>query len=388
MITPGQRKAHRKWLMELTGIPTAAGREDRVIEWVTRWVKRRKSLSLRRDAAGNLLITGRGRRSKRPILFTAHLDHPAFVVRRVLDDRTVELEFRGGVHEPYFEDARVEIFDGKDVAHAAVILELTARGRPFKRFTARLPRSTGVLRPGDVGRWAFARGEGLPRIRGGLLHAPACDDLAGAAAALSALDLLRNRAGGSQVGVLFTRAEEVGFLGATAACKHRTIADGARLICLENSRSFTDSPLGEGPILRVGDKTSVFSPALTNRLSTVLTDYQKRHPRFRWRRKLMPGGTCEATTFSAFGYESTCVCLALGNYHNMVDIDGVLAGRRPARVGPEFISVADYHGMIELLVVGATHLDSPQSEGLSKLMEDLLARRGSVLERSERRCVV
>ncbi len=378
MTTAAQRKAHSQWLRELTGIPTAAGREDRVIEWVTRWVKRRKSLSLRRDAAGNLLITRRGRRSKRPILFTAHLDHPAFVVHRVLDDRTVELEFRGGVHEPYFEDAKVEIFDGEDVGHAAVILELTAHRRPFKRFTARLRRPTGDLRPGDVSRWAFDGGADLPRIRGGLLHAPACDDLAGAAAALSALDLLRNRACGGQVGVLLTRAEEVGFLGATSACKHRTIADGARLICLENSRSFMDSPLGEGPILRVGDKTSVFSPALTNRLSTVLADHQKRHPRFRWRRKLMPGGTCEATTFSAFGYESTCVCLALGNYHNMSDIDGVLAGRRPARVAPEFISVADYHGMIELLVVGATHLDSPESEGLSKLMEDLLASRGQV----------
>ena len=44
--------------------------------------------------------------------------------------------------------------------------------------------------------------------------------------------------------------------------------------------------------------------------------------------------------------------------------------------------------MIELLVVGATQLDSPKSEGLSKLMEDLLARSGGVLERPERRRVV
>ena len=57
----------------------------------------------------------------------------------------------------------------------------------------------------------------------------------------------------------------------------------------------------------------------------------------------------------------------------------MIVGRRPARVALEFISVADYHGMIELLVVGATHLDSPESEGLTKLMEDLLARRGHVL---------
>ena len=63
----------------------------------------------------------------------------------------------------------------------------------------------------------------------------------------------------------------------------------------------------------------------------------------------MPGGTCEASTFSAYGYESTCLCLPMGNYHNMVDIDGVLAGARPARVGSEYISVEDFHGLVELL---------------------------------------
>src|SRR5690606_36956692 len=68
---------------------------------------------------------------------------------------------------------------------------------------------------------------------------------------------------GEDVRLLFTRAEEIGFVGAIAACKHNTIPAGARLIALENSRAFPDSPIGGGPIVRVGDRISVFTPVLT-----------------------------------------------------------------------------------------------------------------------------
>ena len=104
------------------------------------------------------------------------------------------------------------------------------------------------------------------------------------------------------------------------------VPKGARLVCLENSRSFPhDSPIGAGPIVRVGDRLSVFTPELTNRIGDLAAAYAKENPAFRFQRKLMPGGACEATAFASFGIASTCVCLPLGNYHNMEDIDGVAA---------------------------------------------------------------
>jgi endoglucanase len=83
------------------------------------------------------------------------------------------------------------------------------------------------------------------------------------------------------------------------------------------------------------------------------------NPKFKWQRKLMAGGACEATAFSAFGFHSTCLCLPLGNYHNMQAIDEVQAGRRPAKVGREYISVEDLHGLVEMLEVVANGLDAP-----------------------------
>jgi putative aminopeptidase FrvX len=158
------RVAHEKLLLELTSIPTAAGREDRVIAWVERWVKARPKLRLRRDKAGNLLITRGDANTSRstskssvpaPLYITAHLDHPAFVVHSVIDARTIELEFRGGVHDPYFDKAQIDIFDSSDHPHRARIDSLDPSAKPFKRITAMLGKSTDSIQPGDIGRWVF-----------------------------------------------------------------------------------------------------------------------------------------------------------------------------------------------------------------------------------------
>lgn len=381
-------RQHETWLKEITAIPTAAGREQRVIAWIRNWVKQRRSLKLREDKAGNLIVTqnraataSSGTKSTRPIFITAHLDHPAFVVRHINSDGTIELEFRGGVNDPYFDNAAIEIIDSGDRPHRATIVALDSAAKPFKRVKARLTKSTNAatIRAGDIARWVFANHAKLPRVNNGLLYTHACDDLAAVAAALSTLEVLRRRTDAAHVGLLFTRAEEIGFIGAIAACKHKSVPKNARLICLENSRSFAESPIGAGPIVRVGDKMSVFGPTLTNRISMIMMEHQKTHPVFKWQRKLMPGGTCEATTFTTYGYESTCLCLPLGNYHNMTDIDGVAKGKRPAKVGPEFISIDDYHGLIEMLIVCATQLDSATVPSLHDRMEQLYAAHADVL---------
>jgi endoglucanase len=396
MAHQGTHRTHEQWLLELTDLPTAAGREGRVLAWIAAWAAGRRNLTLTRDRAGNVFITQRRqeqRGSRAPLFITAHLDHPGFVVDAVRGTE-IELEFRGSVHDPYFENATIEIVSSVDDRAArsergrttarqmtlARIVKLDAKAKPFKRVIARADGDATAVQPGDVARFSFETDKPVPRIEDGILHTYACDDLAAVAAALSAMDLLRMRAGMSHVGLLFTRAEEVGFVGALAACKARSIPKRARLICLENSRSFAESPIGDGPIVRVGDRMSVFEPSLTNDIALLMTEHQKKHPRFRWQRKLMPGGTCEATAFSTYGYRSTCLCLPLGNYHNMIDIDQVQAGQRPALIGPEFISVADFHGLVELLVLCAEGLESPTRPTLHARMETLLKEHGHVLE--------
>lgn len=331
-----------------------------------------------RDAHGNVLIRQRRPAPKgvAPLWFQAHLDHPAFVVRRVIDARTLELEFRGGVHDPYFEKAKLTVIDAKDREFAATITALDGAAKPFKIVTARLSKAASTVAVGDIARWSLPK----PKITKGLIYTHGCDDLAAVAAALSAFDLVRTKPGHGHVGVLLTRAEEIGFIGTIGAARSGTLSKESRIICLENSRSFPESPIGGGAILRVGDRRSVFGPELTNRINDVLVAHQKGDPTYVYQRKLMPGGTCEATAFACYGHRSTCLCLPLGNYHNMVDIDGVLAGNRPARVGPEFVSVSDYHGLITMLEIIARDFDSAVVPPMLDAMETLWKDLGHVLD--------
>jgi endoglucanase len=388
--TPEIRASREALLLEVTQIPTAAGLEFAVMACIDRWLSAvSDQVTVKRDDVGNYLITQRRHHNAVPhLLITAHLDHPAFVITSV-NQTCIHAEFRGGVNDPYFVGSEIEVVGPDNERATAVIATLDAEAKPFKKVTAILTTdSTGAapvppdwMCSGCIARWKFP----CAYISDGIIHTDACDDLAAVAAALCAFGELLHTDGCGHVGLLFTVAEEVGFIGTIHAARNEWIPKSARLLCLENSRSFPhDSPIGAGAILRVGDRISVFTPSLTNHLAHLFSAESKRNPAFKWQRKLMPGGGCEASAFACYGYQSTCICLPLGNYHNMQDIDGVAAGTHPARVGQEFVSVDDFHSMITMLHLSACGIDVPLPETTEQLMERLYAERSFVLNQSRR----
>ena len=122
----------------------------------------------------------------------------------------------------------------------------------------------------------------------------------------------------------------------------------------------------------------MFTAALTDRISMLMAERHRHEPAQRFQRRLMPGGTCEATTFAAFGHSSTCLCLPLGNYHNMVDIDGVAAGTGEAKLGPEEISLSDFDGLVALMLTAASDIDDSDS-GIRDRLAAGFADRSSLL---------
>jgi endoglucanase len=71
----------------------------------------------------------------------------------------------------------------------------------------------------------------------------------------------------------------------------------------------------------------------------------------------MAGGSCEATAFGAYGYRAAGLCLPLGNYHNMGNLDEVELGSGPAVPAMEIISLSDFHGLIDLLLIACAAVD-------------------------------
>ncbi|MGB1126680.1 MAG: hypothetical protein ACPG4Q_15875, partial [Phycisphaeraceae bacterium] len=99
----------------------------------------------------------------------------------------------------------------------------------------------------------------------------------------------------------------------------------------------------------------------------------KEDKRFKYQRKLMPGGACEATAFRAYGYLSSCICLPLGNYHNMDE--------SKKKIAPEIIAVDDFHMLVQLLeAVGRLLPTTRAQQDLVKRLDGLFDRRSDLLD--------
>ncbi len=179
-------------------------------------------------------------------------------------------------------------------------------------------------------------------VKEGRIHSRACDDLIGCAAILALFHALEKAEEESSVIGLFTRAEEVGFLGAIQLAQAGLVSRDVTIVSLECSseRSTGAGRMGEGVIIRVGDKTSIFDDGATRALTSLAVEAKLAHQRC-----LMSGGTCEATAYQLYGYRTAALCVALGNYHNCGP---------ETTIAPEFVSVDDVQGLVRLLVAAST----------------------------------
>lgn len=377
-------RKNRTILHDLLTLPTAPFAEHHVIAYIETFVKQRPACSLSRDAAGNLLVRfkqdeDRGRRDenarngalRRPICITAHMDHPGFVSDAMSSRNRLRAWWRGWVPPELFRGTKVRFFVDGDWTPGVVRSVKTAVKAGRKRVDTAVIEVKRPVPPGSIGMWDFAD----PWEKDGRIYARGCDDLAGCAALLCCIDRLNDLKTGAEAYFLFTRAEEVGFVGAIAACRLGTIPPRALIINTETSSELPGAPMGEGPILRIGDKSSLFSPSGSAWLGRVAATLQARDRKFRFQRKLMDGGTCEASAFNQLGYESGAVCVALGNYHNV--------DRKHRRIAPEYINLSDFENLVKWFVAMVTS-DEPFDGGnptlaawladLEKNYADLLAR--------------
>lgn len=323
-------------LKEICSIPTAPFAEQRVLDWIDAFARKR-AINLQADRFGNRLLTV-GPRTGQRLIFVAHTDHPGLVADAMIDARTLRARFHGGVLSAYVKGARVRFHDTAGET-TGVITEITRKSDRADYPAEVLVHVRRAIAAGSPGMFD----QGIGRVTRGRFHSRVCDDLAGVAAILSAMEQLRRHRLDAPVGALLTRAEEEGFIGAIAAVKDGSLLRKSdRLISVECSAQQPYARQGDGVIVRVGDKTSIFHSGFTNWICSQCQALADRDARFKWQRALMPGGTCEATVFDASGFVAAAVCVPLGNYHNM--------DRERRRIGPEYVQLRDWQSEVKLFV--------------------------------------
>ena len=277
-----------------------------------------------------------------PIAFMAHMDHPGFEAVAVDGDFLVGAAM-GGVPQSSFEAgiplqvllpggerlAAVTAGPAGEASERKVLISLTDASR-----LAEVPLpSSAVFDLVD-----FQLEDGYIRMR-------AVDDLAGCGSTLAMLSALtQDSASESPAGDVygvFTRAEEVGLVGARLLAEAGTLPMETLVVSLESSRTLPGAEIGGGPVIRVGDAGFTFNADAESPLIRARETLQARPDGFKVQRQLMSGGTCEASAFSVYGYRTTGIAFPLGNYHN---------GAPEGRIEAEYIHEEDYLGGVELML--------------------------------------
>jgi putative aminopeptidase FrvX len=318
--------------MGLAACPAAAGHEHFVRDYLLAQLRGLPQVRVRLDEFGNVIARYQHKvRGREPVRLVAHMDHPAFAV----EGR--ELHFRGGVEERYFLGEKI-IFHG---ATQPRLGEAVIIGTDFTGDAKRVRISGPIPDTATFATWDLPAATCTKR----LFVSPACDDLAQVATILALLQRLAEAKASASVEALFTRAEEIGFYGTLAALKSRQPLEPMATLSLETSNAGGYAKLDDGPIVRVGDRLSIFDSRVTHWLETAFRDLKARAPRTAWQRLLMGGGACEATVFHRAGFPTGALCVAMNAYHNMGPGDSL---RR------ESISLRDWQGLYDFLFFLAT----------------------------------
>jgi endoglucanase len=295
-------------------------------------------LTTRLDEFGNLHAVY-DHQGGEPFRLVAHMDHPGFVVENGW------LHFAGGVDEKYFAGKRIVFHHEKsrEPLGRGLIRSVDFSGEQ------KLVRLEGEIPSGATfARWALPGARCTKR----LFLSPACDDLVQVAVMLALLRRLALSGAKAHVHALFTRAEEIGFAGALAALKAQPPPKPMTTLSLEASPARGFAKVEGGPIVRVGDRLSVFDSGVTHWLETAFRAFSGQKSGVPHQRLLMGGGTCEGSVFLRTGWPTGALCVALDNYHNM--------GPGTA-IRSESISLRDWQNLYDFLFFLATAAPSPQS---------------------------
>ncbi len=315
------------------------------------------------DMHGNMLVGVESERAlkktlavntKTPLrLLMAHTDHPGFHGVRWLDDTTLAVKWYGGSPKKYLNNARVWLADSNDHFAQGRLRKVKLAAHGFSIDCAEIK----LQRPLSAGRRIGARrvfgGLDFKKVywrSGNLIYTRAADDLVGVYCIVEAMK--NNICHGSTkkgypsaIGLL-TRAEEVGFVGAIAHFDlglYRSSRRPVVCVSLEASRTLEGAEIGKGPVVRLGDRRTVFSAAALQSLTLLADKYTKDG----YQRRIMDGGACEGSATIMKGFSTVGISIPLGNYHNEA-YEGGPDSRGPRGPAPEFVNVKDIDRMLRL----------------------------------------
>lgn len=348
----------KKLLHQLLSCPTAPYREFHVATFVKQFLEK-ENISYLVDPIGNIIVGADSKESyirkvrnssKEPLrFFIAHMDHPGFHGQKWLNKKTLGVTWLGGTPRKFLNGAKVWLATQEGVVGEGIIQKAKLNSQKsalensqvvVKKWNREF-QNVKIEAKALYGSFAFSS---PVWEKNRTIYTKAADDLVGVFSILSLAKKLKKNH--SRFLGLISRAEEVGFIGTIG---HLDLGwlnskkDSVVVVSLETSRTLPGALMGKGPIVRLGDRATPFDPGLIQVLTRLA---QSKLPKG-FQRRIMDGGTCEATAAIAFGFKAMGISIPLGNYHNQ-SFEGGPESRGEWGPAPEFVHTQDIEGMLKL----------------------------------------
>ena len=346
--------------------PTVSYHEWRVAREIST-ILRGYGVDFRQDRWGNVIAEINGDESKPPLVFVAHMDHPGFEAIEALevneDEELIVAEPRGGLGSRAYDlgtGVRIVARDGTTMYGT-----IESHGLLRQIGSGRFARTDRVMIQPDTG-FTGRKASDLTypavavldlesfSVDGEFIRARQLDDLAGCAAILASLIAIKKDGSNTRpIKGLFTRAEEVGLVGAALAAADEVAGKDALIVSAETSLKSHNARQGNGVIIRVGDRMTTFdhsAEAVLHAATHRISEHGSVDD-FKVQRALMGAGGCEASAFKAHGYRVTGTSFPLGAWHNTED-DGSIV--------PEYIHLDDFNSGVVLITEAMRDDDEPR----------------------------
>lgn len=351
-------------LFEILTQPTAPFREDLVVDVVVHTLRRYQAPYFF-DPIGNIVVGVSSAKEYRELLrdrlgepvrvLAAHMDHPGFHGVKWLPNNHLQVKWFGGSPVKHLNGARVWLADTNGALchgkirspklHKSKRYLLSAEIQLDNKDLVKVSTASDIF-----GGFAFRK----PVWQSGKrLYTKAADDLVGVFAILeTAIAAFRSKANRNDTEMappfigLLTRAEEVGFVGAIGHFELEWMSNAKRpyvFISLEASRTLPGAVLGKGPVVRLGDRRTVYESSYLK----LLTDLAQRVLPGKHQLRIMDGGACEAAAATIWNIPAVGITLPLANYHNQ-GFEGGLDCPKPEGPAPEYVNLDDVAGLLKL----------------------------------------
>ncbi len=315
-------KEDKQLLLKLLSIHGISGFESNVRDFIKKQIKPLVD-EVRTDKLGNLIAIHRGR--KKRIMLAAHMDEIGFLVRKIHNNGSIEIEPVGTSDLSIFVGERIAIITKKERIPGIITTKRISKGDNLEEnlkledmiIDTGLAKKELIKKGVEIGSNIVFLENPMFIANNKLIVSKAIDNRVGCSILLGLAKKLKNTP--NEIYYIFSIQEEIGLTGGSTFA-YNLNPDFAIAVDVTDTNDFEEEPtiiLNEGPAITIEDPNMISDSKLNETLKKIA-----KKNKIKYQLEINEKGTTDATNIevSKEGIPCTSVCVPVRNVHTTFTI--------------------------------------------------------------------